>query len=189
MHTLAIMGGTFDPIHYGHLMAAEQVRHRFNCDKVLFIPAARSPHKTDSVISPAKHRLAMTRLAIASNSYFEVSTLEINRSGLSYTIDTIKAIKKIYCPKQLYFITGADAILGIAEWKNPEELLKLCYFVAVSRPGYDIDNLQQKIISIDIPALAISSTEIRRRVRAGEPVKYMLPESVEEYIKKQQLYL
>ena len=199
MATLAIMGGTFDPIHYGHLMAAEQVRYRFNCDQVLFMPAARSPHKTAVVMSPAKHRLAMTRLAVVSNHRFEVSTLEIDRAGLSYTIDTIKIIKKSYCPQRLYFITGADAVLKITAWKNTAELLKLCYLVAVTRPGYNMENLKQKltvlppeclhkIIEVAIPAMAISSTDIRRRVRVGEPIKYLLPETVEEYIQKQQPY-
>ncbi|MBO8136748.1 MAG: nicotinate-nucleotide adenylyltransferase [Desulfotomaculum sp.] len=196
---LAIMGGTFDPIHYGHLVVAEQARYKFQCDKVLFIPAKSPPHKDDALISPVEHRLAMTRLAVDSNSYFEASSLEIERPGPSYTIDTVKEVKRLYYPSKLFFITGADAVLEIISWKSVEELLSLCYFVAATRPGYDISNLQQKlgalpekylekIIPIYIPALAISSTDIRKRVKAGEPIKYLLPESVENYIKNHRLY-
>ncbi len=200
MKSLAIMGGTFDPIHYGHLVVAEQVRHEFQCDKVLFIPAARPPHKKDKNISAVKHRLKMTELAIQSNRFFEISTVEINRTGLSYTIDTVKTLHQRYQPEKMYFITGADAVLEIITWKNVEELLSLCYFVAATRPGYDITNLQeklhmlpdvyfQKIVPIYIPALAISSTDIRRRVREKEPIKYLLPEPVEDYILQHNLYL
>lgn len=200
MKSLAIMGGTFDPIHYGHLVVAEQVRHEFQCDKVLFIPAARPPHKKDKNISAVKHRLKMTELAIQSNRFFEISTVEINRTGLSYTIDTVKTLHQRYQPEKMYFITGADAVLEIITWKNVEELLSLCYFVAATRPGYDITNLQeklhmlpdvyfQKIVPIYIPALAISSTDIRRRVREKEPIKYLLPEPVEDYILRHNLYL
>ncbi|MBM7855686.1 nicotinate-nucleotide adenylyltransferase [Desulfohalotomaculum tongense] len=200
MRSLAIMGGTFDPIHYGHLVAAEQARHSFQCEKVLFVPAKSPPHKDNSRISPVEHRLAMTRLAVDTNRYFEVSTLEIERPGPSYAIDTVKEVKKIYNPEKLYFITGADAVLEIISWKNVEELLSACYFVAATRPGYDISNLRQKlnvlpaeylkkIIPTYIPALAISSTDIRKRVRAGESIKYLLPEPVERYIKNHRLYL
>ena len=200
MKSLAIMGGTFDPIHYGHLVAAEQVRHEFQCDKVLFIPAARPPHKENKVISSVEHRLKMTELAVQSNRFFEVSTVEIDRPGPSYTIDTVKKLHERYKPENLYFITGADAVLEIITWKNVEELLSLSYFVAATRPGYDITNLQeklhmlpkacfQKIVQVYVPALAISSTDIRRRVREKEPIKYLLPESVENYILHYRLYL
>ncbi|MTI81511.1 MAG: nicotinate-nucleotide adenylyltransferase [Firmicutes bacterium] len=199
MSSIAIMGGTFDPIHYGHLVAAEQVRHEFQCEQVLFIPASIPPHKDKRLISPVVHRLAMTQMAVVTNDYFTVSTLEIDRSGPSYTIDTVKAVKEKYNPDNLYFITGADAVLEIISWKNVEQLLSACNFVAATRPGYDISNLQhkldglpgehlRKIISIYIPALAISSTDIRRRVHKGEPIKYLLPEPVEHYIKKNNLY-
>ncbi len=200
MKSLAIMGGTFDPIHYGHLVAAEHVRHQFQCEKVLFVPAARPPHKENKKISPVEHRLAMTRLAVQSNPYFEVSTIEIERPGLSYTIDTVKTLKEIYRPETIYFITGADAVLEIITWKSVEELLSLCFFVAATRPGYDLTNLKEKlkmlpqkylnkILPTYIPALAISSTDIRRRVAEKAPIKYLLPESVEQYIFAHRLYL
>ncbi|WP_031513200.1 nicotinate-nucleotide adenylyltransferase [Desulfofalx alkaliphila] len=200
MSTLAIMGGTFDPIHYGHLLVADQVRHNFNCDKVLFIPAARPPHKEGVPISSARHRLAITRLAVASNDAFMVSTLEIDRPGPSYTVDTVKAVHQLYRPEKLYFITGADGVLEIMTWKDVNQLLSLCCFVAATRPGFDIGNLKEKlkdlpeeklknIIPLSVPALDISSTDIRRRVRKGEPIKYLLPEPVEKYIKNHRLYL
>lgn len=200
MNSLAIMGGTFDPIHYGHLVVAEQVRHSFKCSKVLFVPAGRPPHKDERSISDVADRLAMTRLAVASNPYFEVSTIEIERPGPSYAIDTVREVKELYQPKNLYFITGADAVLEILTWKDVEKLLSLCNFVAVTRPGYDITNLQQKlktlpdkhfknIIPFYIPSLAISSTYIRNQVRSCEPIKYLLPESVEQYIYENLLYL
>lgn len=200
MKSLAIMGGTFDPIHYGHLVVAEQVRHSLKCDKVLFIPAAVPPHKTNNIITAVADRLAMTRLAVASNPWFEVSTLEIDRPGPSYTIDTVRQVKEIYQPEQLYFITGADAVLEILSWKDVNNLLSLCKFIAATRPGYDLSNLQQKLKSLPreffeniipfyVPSLAISSTDIRERVRAGKPIKYLLPEAVERYIYDHLLYL
>lgn len=200
MKSLAIMGGTFDPIHYGHLVVAEQVRHSFGCDKIIFVPAAIPPHKTDNIITEAADRLALTKLAVASNPRFEVSTIEIERPGPSYTIDTVQDIKKRYQPENLYFITGADAVLEILSWKDVDKLLSACKFIAATRPGYDLSNLHQKlrtlpkkhlknIISFYVPSLAISSTDIRKRIRCGEPIKYLLPEAVERYIYDHLLYL
>ncbi|MEG6614864.1 nicotinate-nucleotide adenylyltransferase [Peptococcaceae bacterium 1198_IL3148] len=201
MKSLAIMGGTFDPIHNGHLVVAEQARHKFECDKVVFVPAAQPPHKDQAAITTSvDDRLTMTRLAVASNPWFEVSTLEIERPGPSYTIDTVKAVKEVYRPEKLYFITGADAVLEILTWKSVEELLGLCYFIAATRPGYDLSDLQKKlnilpnvclkkIIPFYVPSLAISSTDIRNRVQRREPIKYLLPEPVENYIKEHLLYL
>jgi nicotinate-nucleotide adenylyltransferase len=200
MKSLAIMGGTFDPIHNGHLVVAEQARHNFNCEKVLFVPASMPPHKTERTITSVEDRLAMTKLAVASNPWFEISTLEIDRPGPSYTIDTVKTVLEIYHPEKLYFITGADAVLEILTWKSVEELLDLCYFIAATRPSYDLSELQhelsilpethlRKIIPFYVPSLAISSTDIRRRVRLKEPIKYLLPEAVENYIHEHLLYL
>lgn len=200
MKSLAIMGGTFDPIHYGHLVVAEQVRHSFACDKVLFIPAAIPPHKTQNAITAVADRLTMTKMAVASNPWFEVSPLEIERPGPSYTIDTVREIKKIYQPENLYFITGADAVLEILSWKDVNNLLSLCKFIAATRPGYDLNNLEQRLKSLPekyfkniipfyVPSLAISSTDIRNRVGSGKPIKYLLPESVEGYIYEHLLYL
>lgn len=196
---IGVMGGTFDPIHYGHLVTAESVRHRFGLAKVIFVPAGRPPHKLNYRISAPEHRLAMTAMAVASNPYFEVTALEIERPGPSYSYDTVCEIKRRYRPAEVYFITGADAVLEILSWHRIEELLAACYVVAATRPGYDLTTLREKlarlpaevtarIIPIEVPALAISSTDIRRRVREGKPIKYLLPEAVEAYIRKHGLY-
>ncbi|MCG9967014.1 nicotinate-nucleotide adenylyltransferase [Pelotomaculum terephthalicicum JT] len=196
---LGVMGGTFDPIHYGHLVAAEGAREELALDKVIFIPAGKPPHKPGHDLADAGDRYLMTGLAIDSNIFFEVSSIEIDRPGPSYTVDTIQFIMNQYPGAEIYFITGADAILEIITWKNVERLLSLCYFVAASRPGYRLDELwekvgafiqcpEKKILGMEVPALAISSTDIRRRVREGKTIKYLLPEPVEEYIAKKKLY-
>jgi nicotinate-nucleotide adenylyltransferase len=193
------MGGTFDPVHYGHLVVAEGVRYEYRLDKVVFVPAGRPPHKLNYPISDPEHRLALTRLAVASNSFFEVSDLEIKRPGPSYTYDTIREMHRIYHPEEIYFITGADAVLEILSWHRVEELLKICRFIAATRPGHNLDNLTGKlralpaqlidhIVPVEVPALAISSSDIRRRVREGRPIKYLLPESEEAYIADAGLY-
>jgi len=196
--SLGIMGGTFDPIHYGHLVTAEGVRHQFRLEKVIFVPTGKPPHKDREITNPYD-RLAMTRLAVASNPHFEVSDIEVKKTEVSYTIDTIKQMRELYPSSRLYFITGADAILEILTWRNIEKLLSMCCFIAATRPGYNLQNLEQKlkglperfmrkIFSIVVPALAISSTDIRERVREGRPIKYLLPETVERYIKEHGLY-
>ncbi len=198
--SIAIMGGTFDPIHNGHLVTAEAVRHRFNVDRVVFMPAGQPAHKADKKVTHNEHRYLMTVLATMRNENFEVSRIEIDRPGLTYTIDTIEALKKM-CRNdvRLYFITGADAIHQIMTWKEPERLLTLCDFVAVTRPGYDRTKLfadigeirekyESRIHYMEVPALAISSSDIRQRARKGEPIKYLLPQEVEDYIYKFRLY-
>ena len=193
------MGGTFDPVHFGHLVAAEGVRHEFNLDKVIFVPSGRPPHKTENKITSPSHRLSMTELAIASNPFFEVSSLEVKRPGLSYTIDTVLNFHSKYDALELYFITGGDALLEILTWKDVDKLFDLCKFIAVTRPGYSFDNLGEKIPGLpetymknihimEVPALAISSTDIRGRIRTGRPIKYLLPETVEYYINSCNLY-
>ncbi len=198
--SIAVMGGTFDPIHYGHLVTAEAVRHRFHVDKVIFIPTGRPAHKTDKEVTHNEHRYLMTVLATMRNENFDVSRIEIDRPGLTYTIDTIEQLKQ-YCRKdvRLYFITGADAIHQIMHWKDSERLLSLCDFVAVTRPGYqknelfaEIDALRKKYVShihyMEVPALAISSSDIRSRAERGMSIKYLLPQEVEDYIHKFGLY-
>lgn len=197
---IAIMGGTFDPIHYGHLVAAETVRALINAEKVLFIPTGRPPHKNNKTVEHDEHRYLMTVLATANNPYFNVSRIEIDRPGITYTIDTIQSLKKICSPEtEIYFITGADAINEILTWKNTVELFKICKFVAVTRPGYDKDSLLKtlnsykekyeiNLIFAEVPALSISSTDIRNRVISQKPIKYLLPDEVEQYIMKFGLY-
>ncbi len=200
MERIAVMGGTFDPIHHGHLVIAEQIRCEYNLDKVIFIPAGIPPHKTGLQVSDSKHRYAMALLATVTNPYFEVSKIEIEDENISYTIHTIKKLRQIYKENtELFFITGADAICDIETWKNVDELLHICRFIAATRPGLEspfveekIKDLQKKyqadIYQMDVPALAISSTDIRRRVKTNQSIKYLVPESVEYYIYKNGLY-
>jgi nicotinate-nucleotide adenylyltransferase len=197
---IGIMGGTFDPIHYGHLVTAEVVRSEFNLEKVYFVPSGNPPHKDPIKVTDSQHRYLMTFLSITTNKYFEASSIEVDRIGKSYTFDTVKIFKERFPDHEIYFITGADAIKEILTWHRVEELLDLCYFVAATRPGYDLEDLKKeelkvlpkeyldRIIIIEVPAMAISSTGIRRRVREGKPIKYLLPEAVEHYIYKKGLY-
>ncbi len=199
VHRLGIMGGTFDPIHYGHLVTAEGARYELGLEKVIFIPAGRPPHKPGCNITEPWSRYVMTGLAIESNPFFLASAMEVERPGPSYTVDTVSAIQLLYPESELYFITGSDAVLEVLTWKNVLKLLSKCRFISVSRPGYNLDELhtrldgipwelKKNIIYMEVPSLAISSTEIRKRVREGRPIKYLLPESVEKYIIKNDLY-
>ena len=196
---IAIMGGTFDPIHYGHLVTAEAVMHEYQIDQVLFIPSGQPPHKSDNQVTSAEHRYLMTLLATETNPRFFSSRIEIDREGYTYTIDTIREPKKIYPDTEIYFITGADAFSKILTWKNPELLLSSCHFVAATRPGYSRTKAAPQIEAVmkqhedtlhylEVPALAISSSKIRNRVKEGRPIKYLLPEAVENYISKHDLY-
>lgn len=201
MKKVGIMGGTFDPIHNGHLVLAEQIRTQFNLEKVIFIPAGIPPHKQELNITSSKHRYFMTLLATITNPHFEVSKIEIAEEKISYTINTIKKLKETFDSNtEMFFITGADALYELETWKNIEELLKLCNFIAATRPGIDEKKLRDKIdylnkiynaqiIVTSVPALAISSTDIRERIRHGKSIKYIVPESVEYYIYKNKLYI
>ncbi len=195
---IGIMGGTFDPIHYGHLLAAEEASYAFDLEKVIFIPAGCPPHKKGRKVAPAEDRFIMVLLAILDNPKFSVSKIEMYDKSPVHTVDTIKKLRKIYPDGQgyrLYFITGLDAILSITSWKDPFLLAKLCRFIAVTRPGYNIDDIKKlpfeirSVIDIlEIPLLAISSTEIRNRIREGRCIKYLLPPLVESYIYRRMLY-
>lgn len=196
---LGIMGGTFDPIHYGHLVAAEMARVEFGLDKVLFIPTGTPPHKQGREISAAEMRFEMVRLAVEDNPYFEASRLEIERGGFSYTVDTLKTLQEKFMDCELYFITGADALREIFTWHEPQKIFSMAYVIGVTRPGFEtVDFLNKtwqehpetsgRIKFFEVPALAISSTDIRARARRGEPVRYLLPESVRSFIEKNQLY-
>lgn len=197
---IGILGGTFDPIHVGHLMTAEAVRDEYHLDKVLFIPAAHPPHKQQQHVTPAIHRFVMTVLATCSNPYFQVSSLEMNRTGPSYTIDTIyELLHRFGKTSEIFFITGADAIQEIPTWSRIEELLGICHFIAATRQGCvpDVEHIREhfgelgkeKIHRLATPELEISSTDIRERIKKGYSIRYIVPGSVEQYIRKEGLYL
>lgn len=196
---LGILGGTFDPIHYGHLVVAEECRARLGLDVVLFIPAGQPPHKRGRIVSPAEHRVEMVRLAIASNPGFELSRIEVDRVGPSYTVDTLARLREEYGPStRLYFVVGMDALAEILTWHQPARLLSLCQVVAVTRPGFaDFDlaalesaipDARRRICVLAAPELRISSSDLRRRVARGLPIKYQVPEPVEEYVYRHGLY-
>ncbi len=194
---LGIMGGTFDPIHFGHLFVAEQARQRLGLDKVIFVPNGQPPHKKLYQVSDAEHRYAMCVLACADNPHFEVSRIEIDRPGPSYTIDTIREFRRAYGPHvELYFITGADAVLEILTWRQPDDILREAHVVAAHRPGFDLSRIDEvlgperssRVRAMAVPALDISSTDIRRRVAAGLSIRYLTPEPVRQYIYRHRLY-
>jgi nicotinate-nucleotide adenylyltransferase len=202
LHTiksLAILGGTFDPIHYGHMVAAECVRDALHLDRVIFMPAARPPHKELSGVLDSHHRYSMVELAIRDNDHFEISAMELERQGISYTVETLASFRQLYPEAEIYFILGTDALLLINTWKDLERLLQLCHFVLVTRPGYQLNRnddkfrdvpalLWEKTIVLPIPGLFISSSEIRQRAAAGKTIKYLVPAVVEQYIIENNLY-
>ena len=214
---LGVLGGTFNPIHYGHLAAAEEVRDRLKLDRILFIPSYLPPHKFEEEVPSAVQRLEMVRLAITGNPFFEPSEIEIDRGGRSYTIDTIEALRQVFPSTELFFITGLDSFLQIQTWHQWERLLTLCNFVVISRPGYHFGDLAKisfmesaarELARLDqgglqramvrsvaftiylemIPLFDISSTDIRNRVKAGISIKYLLPDAIETYIITNKLY-
>jgi nicotinate-nucleotide adenylyltransferase len=188
---VGIMGGTFDPIHHGHLVAASEVESLFELDEVVFVPTGEPWQKSERRVSPAEHRYLMTVIATASNPRFWVSRVDIDRAGPTYTIDTITDIGKQRPGAELFFITGADALSQILSWKDASEVLKLARFIGVTRPGYDLSDEHlptDSVTLIDVPAMAISSSDCRERVAAGRPVWYLVPDGVVQYINKHRLY-
>ena len=186
---IGVMGGTFDPIHHGHLVAASEVADSFGLDEVVFVPTGEPWHKDG--VSPSEHRYLMTVVATASNPSFTVSRVDIDRAGTTYTIDTLRDLRAERPDADLFFITGADAVAQIMEWKDVNEVWNLAHFVAVSRPGHTlaISGLpEQGVSSLEVPALAISSTDCRSRVSRGFPVWYLVPDGVVQYIAKHHLY-
>jgi nicotinate-nucleotide adenylyltransferase len=195
---LGILGGTFDPIHYAHLVVAEECRYRLDLDHVLLVPSAQPPHKQGRRVAPAADRLRMVELAVANNPRLRVSRLEVDREGPSYSVDTVRALRQEHGPEaELFFIIGVDALSEMITWREPRALLRLCKLAVVSRPTYNLDltpllprlpELAERVVRVPVPALDISSTDLRRRVARGEPIKYQLPEAVELYIREHGLY-
>ncbi|WFE21418.1 nicotinate-nucleotide adenylyltransferase [Solwaraspora sp. WMMD937] len=189
---VGIMGGTFDPIHQGHLVAASEVAERFALDEVVFVPTGDPWEKAGLTVTPAEDRYLMTVIATASNPTFQVSRADIDRPGPTYTVDTLRDLHSVYGPKaQLFFITGADALEKILSWKDTEAMFELAHFIGVTRPGFELSaaHLPADTVSlVEVPAMAISSTECRARVAAGKPLWYLVPDGVVQYIAKRRLY-
>jgi nicotinate-nucleotide adenylyltransferase len=195
---IGVFGGTFDPPHHGHLVAAEEVRDQLELNRVLFVPAGAPPHKLGKVLSPVHHRLAMVELAIQSNPAFEVSRIDIERTGPSYSVDTLRLLREQYSPEaEFFFIMGLDSLGEIATWHSPEVLIQLCRLAVVDRPWYDINmkaleaavpGIGQQVQFVHIPGLAIASSDLQRRVAEGRTIKYQVPPAVEAYIYQHRLY-
>ena len=197
---IGVMGGTFDPIHNGHLAVAEEVRVRLNLAEILFVPAGQPWLRIDRPISPAEHRVAMVRLAITGKPYFKLSTMEIERPGPTYTVDTMVELQAQFgSGADLFFILGWDSVVQLPEWKEPSRLITLCRLVAVSRPGHAepdlkaleslIPGLARRVVLMDKPEIDISASDIRERVARGLSIRHLVPESVERYIKQHGLYV
>ena len=191
---IGVMGGTFDPIHHGHLVAASEVQAGFGLDEVVFVPTGDPWQKSHRTVSPAEHRYLMTVIATASNPKFTVSRVDIDRPGQTFTRDTLRDLQAAYPDADLYFITGADALMEIFTWRGADGLFNLAHFVGCTRPGYTMDNEvlaripSDRVTILEIPALAISSSDCRNRHQRGEPVLYLVPDGVVQYIGKHHLY-
>ncbi|MGW0805032.1 nicotinate-nucleotide adenylyltransferase [Nonomuraea sp. NPDC002799] len=192
MRRVGVMGGTFDPIHHGHLVAASEVAHHFDLDEVVFVPTGRPYQKAEREVSAAEDRYLMTVIATASNPRFSVSRVDVDRPGPTFTIDTLRDIAEIYGPQvELFFITGADALDAILGWQDADELFERAHFVGCTRPGHTLRNPglpEGRVTLLEIPALAISSSECRQRVEKGEPIWYLVPDGIVQYINKRGLY-
>ena len=188
---IGVMGGTFDPIHHGHLVAASEVAAQFHLDEVVFVPTGQPWQKVERQVSRAEDRYLMTVVATASNPRFSVSRVDIDRGGPTYTVDTLSDLHTALPEAELFFITCADALAQILSWRDVEQVFRYAHFVAVTRPGYELgdDHLPDGVASlVEVPAMAISSTDCRTRVESGEPVWYLVPDGVVQYIVKRGLY-
>ena len=188
---LGVMGGTFDPLHNGHLVAASEVASSYRLDEVVFVPTGQPWQKTEREVSPPEHRYLMTVIATASNPQFTVSRVDIDRPGPTYTIDTLRDLRIERDDPEIYFITGADALAQILSWRQADEMFRLAHFIGVTRPGHTLDGTglpAERVSLMEVPALAISSTDCRARVARGEPVWYLVPDGVVQYIAKHKLY-
>jgi len=195
MRRVGVMGGTFDPVHHGHLVAASEVAHRFALDEVVFVPTGQPWQKDDRDVAPAEDRYLMTVIATASDPRFRVSRVDVDRDGPTYTVDTLRDLRAEYEARsvatELFFITGADALASIASWRDSDEVLGLAHFVGVTRPGHALTDPglpEGSVTLVEVPALAISSTDCRARVAAGAPIRYLVPDGVLEYVAKRGLY-
>lgn len=188
---IGLLGGTFNPIHYGHLILAEECRKNFHLQKIVFIPSAVPPHKGRRITCP-KHRYNMVKLAVQNNKRFAIADIELERKGPSFSWETIQYFTRRHPKDPIYFILGIDSLLKIDAWKGKRKVLDLCNFIAATRPGYRIkdipSSIRKKIKLIKIPGVDISSSQIRKRVKAGKSIKYLLPPKIEEYIYKYRLY-
>ena len=188
------MGGTFDPVHHGHLVAASEAQAFFRLDEVVFVPTGQPWQKATREVTSAEHRYLMTVIATASNPLFSVSRVDIDRDGPTYTIDTLRDLHATMPDAELYFITGADALADIFTWRDADDLFELAHFVGCTRPGYTMDDdtlaaiPADRVTMVEIPALAISSTDCRERSKRGEPVWYLVPDGVVQYLAKHDLY-
>jgi nicotinate-nucleotide adenylyltransferase len=189
---IGVMGGTFDPVHHGHLVAASEVASEFGLEEVVFVPTGQPWQKSEREVSPAEDRYLMTVIATASNPQFTVSRVDIDRPGPTYTIDTLTDLRREYGETaEMFFITGADALAAIVGWHRADDLFQLAHFIGVTRPGHQLEDPgfpDGAVSLIEVPALAISSTDCRARVAAGEPVWYLVPDGVVQYISKRRLY-
>lgn len=196
---VGVFGGSFDPVHLGHLVVAEQCREQARLDRVLFVPAAQPPHKLTKSLTDPRHRVAMLELAIAGHEHFEVSTVELERSGPSYTVETLEALKQSAPDSSLFLIMGADMLMDFPTWRQPQRILELAEILACNRPGVQVnldrgrplsfvDRLRERLRLIQVPEIGISATDIRGRVRAGRSIRYLVPRAVECYIEEHGLY-
>ncbi|PSL56664.1 nicotinate-nucleotide adenylyltransferase [Saccharothrix carnea] len=188
---IGVMGGTFDPVHHGHLVAASEVQARFDLDEVVFVPTGQPWQKSERAVSAAEDRYLMTVIATASNPRFSVSRVDIDRPGPTYTVDTLTDLKVKYPDADLFFITGADALEQILSWRRADDVFGLAHFIGVTRPGYELvdTHLPPGAVSlVEVPAMAISSTAVRARTASGLPVWYLVPDGVVQYISKRRLY-
>lgn len=185
---LGILGGTFNPVHIGHLILAEEIREKAGLDKIIFVPAYLPPHKVSSDIAAASDRFNMLKMALKGNPHFGISDAEIKRQGQSYTIDTVRQLKDRFPDDELYFITGSDLLKYLDEWKDLSEILQLVKFIVATRPGYPLEKIPAYISTVSIRAVDVSGFEVRQAAKGGKSFRYLVPEQVFNYITKRKLY-
>ena len=184
-----ILGGSFNPVHLGHLLLAQEAKEMLGLERVFFIPYSQPPHKSADGLLQSSHRLEMIRLAIRGNPSFEASDIEMKRGGVSYSVDTLRHLRKEFPSASFYFLIGSDAFQGLYAWKEAEELFRLCRFVIAERPRFPLKDLPPQILRLPMPQLDISSKDIRQRLEEGKSIQYLVPEPVRDYLEKKRLYL